>query len=64
MVILLTSGTMDVRVGLLVLFVLGANWASEARQLENPFISGKFATFVFLLFVWDRDMDIAIGMFD
>ncbi|KAF3447984.1 hypothetical protein FNV43_RR08691 [Rhamnella rubrinervis] len=30
---------MDVRVGLLVLFVLGANWACEARKLENPFIS-------------------------
>jgi saposin len=30
---------MDVRVGLLVLFVLGANWACGARQLENPFIS-------------------------
>lgn len=62
--IVLTSGTMDVRVGLLVLFVLGANWACEARQLENPFISGKFATFVFLQFFWDRDMDIALGMLD
>lgn len=48
---------MDARVGLLVLFVLGANWACEARQLENPFILGKFMAF-FLQFFWDIDITL------
>lgn len=35
------SGTMDVRVGVLVLFVLGASWAGDARQLANLNLPGK-----------------------
>ncbi|KAA3479995.1 prosaposin-like isoform X1 [Gossypium australe] len=31
---MLPKGIMDVRLGLLFLFVLGANWVCDARQLE------------------------------
>jgi hypothetical protein len=37
-----TSGTMEVRVGLLFVLVLGASWACDARQLGNTeFYSGN-----------------------
>lgn len=35
------SGTMERRVGLLFLFLLGACWACDARQLGEPELSGK-----------------------
>uniref|UniRef100_A0A803QF10 Pulmonary surfactant-associated protein B n=2 Tax=Cannabis sativa TaxID=3483 RepID=A0A803QF10_CANSA len=31
-----TSGTMDVRVGFLVVFLLSSNWGCDARQLSKP----------------------------
>lgn len=36
-----TSGTMDVRVGLLILFVLGAGWVCDARHVVELSLSGK-----------------------
>ncbi|KAJ7961111.1 Saposin B domain-containing protein [Quillaja saponaria] len=34
-----SPSTIEVRVGLVFLFVLGAPWACDARQLENPNLS-------------------------
>ena len=44
------SGTMNMRVGLLFVLLLGASWASDARQLESvriSKISGKYFNRIF-----------------
>lgn len=35
------SGIMERRVGLLLLFLLGASWFCDARQLGGPELSGR-----------------------